>query len=191
MPTGIILAGGKSSRMGSDKGLLKLLNKSLVEHAIDILNPCCEDIIISSNNKEYEKFGFPVIGDIYKEKGPMGGIHAALNATATKKNLILSCDMPFITKELLSFLIEKQEDSIAVIPVHKDRPEPLCGIYSTKILPYIEQSISNKELKLMDLLNFVSALFPIVDSEDFYKPDLFNNINSKTDLGRARELLSS
>jgi molybdopterin-guanine dinucleotide biosynthesis protein A len=76
--SGIILAGGKSSRMGQDKGLMLFRGKQMVQYSIELLNLFTSQILISSNNQEYNQFGFPVVSDIYKECGPIGGLHAAV-----------------------------------------------------------------------------------------------------------------
>src|ERR1035437_7677768 len=94
---GYILAGGKSSRMGTDKGLLVFNKKTIIQHVIAQLKPVVKEVIIVSNNRDYEKFGVKVIADIIKNIGPAGGIHAALSHSNTNHNFIVSCDMPFIT----------------------------------------------------------------------------------------------
>ena len=103
--TGVILAGGKSSRMGTDKGLLELNGKPLIQYAIDTLKSIGLEIIIISNNSDYEQFGFPVYPDIIPDKGPIGGVYTALSYSSTEKNLIVSCDTPFLSKKLLNYLI--------------------------------------------------------------------------------------
>ncbi len=96
--TGIILSGGKSSRLGEEKGLALFNGKPLIQYAIDILKPVCDKIIISANNQldEYAKFGFEIVEDQVKGIGPMAGLIAGLNKSVTRYNFVLSCDTPFV-----------------------------------------------------------------------------------------------
>ena len=98
--TAIILAGGKSSRMGSDKGLVLLNGKPMISYIIEILKKMQIPIIIISNNENYKQFGLPVFADIIKEKGPLGGIYTGLKNSKTESNIIVSCDVPFYQIEL-------------------------------------------------------------------------------------------
>ncbi len=82
--TGIILAGGKSSRMGEDKGLVLLNGKPMIQYVIEALKGVVSDIIIISNNASYNKFGIPVYPDIIKDKGPVGGIFTGLHHSKTQ-----------------------------------------------------------------------------------------------------------
>ena len=85
------MAGGKSSRMGTDKGLMTFQGKRLVEYAIELLQPFCSEIIISTNQAGYEGFGFKTVSDVYRDCGPVGGLHAALSESNYDYNLIVSC----------------------------------------------------------------------------------------------------
>lgn len=100
--TGIILAGGKSSRMGKDKGLCDFKGKALVSYAIETLRPLCGNLMISANYfpEKYAEFDLPVIADEVKNIGPMGGILSCLKQSHTQHNLVLSCDTPFVTTDV-------------------------------------------------------------------------------------------
>ena len=102
--TGIILAGGKSTRMGTDKGFLLLNNKPFVQYSIDALQPLVSEIIIVSDNPDYDRFGLKRINDTIKDAGPVAGICSGLEASSTAYNLILSCDIPLITSKILQKL---------------------------------------------------------------------------------------
>jgi len=181
--TGIVLAGGLSSRMGRDKGLLPYKGKLMVEYAIDILIKYCDEIIISTNNSEYSQLGYPLVADIYKGKGPLGGIHAGLKASKTMYNIFLSCDMPLINTEAIELLIQQITPNVlGLIPKYGDRIEPMCGIYTKQLVPEIEKSIQNNNLKLRLFIHDQA-----IDQVDFqiltqkYK-NLFSNINFPTDI---------
>ncbi|MEA1896496.1 MAG: molybdenum cofactor guanylyltransferase [Bacteroidota bacterium] len=189
--TGIILSGGKSSRMGSDKGLLVFHGKPLIQYAIDVLKELCDEIIICANNPAYDIFGFPVIKDVYPDLGPIGGIYTGLLNSGTESNFVLSCDMPFINPQTIIHLLSKREKTLASIPIHsKNMIEPLCALYSKTILPQLTKQIRNKDLKLMNLLKTVDINWVKMDSGfEFYHPDLFFNVNDQDSLKIAETIM--
>ena len=189
--TGIILAGGKSKRMGTDKGFVRLLNKPLIQYAIDILKPLCRHLIISSNNPDYEQFGLPVIEDLVEDAGPMSGIFSGLSFSSTRKNLVLSCDMPLVNKGLLEALLN-DESGIMAVPEHDSLLEPLCACYPKESKDLLEDYLNSARFKLMDLIkeNPVSKIH-IHPGLPFYSDNLFININRPEDLQRATRLYPS
>lgn len=180
--TGIILAGGKSSRMGQDKAFLDFQGKKLIEYSIDLLKPLCSQLLISVNQPGYEQFGIELIVDQYKNCGPIGGFHAALNASGDDWNLVVSCDTPFLNPELFEMLLEKREDWQAVIPFHENGMEPLAALYHRDMAEYFEQSIQKGDYKLHRILK--QANVKLVDVSDLLNkyPNLFSNLNSPGDL---------
>ena len=102
--TGIILAGGKSSRMGSDKALLLYRGKAFLTHVINALIPLVDDIIIVSNDERHSQFNYRRISDTIIDAGPLAGIHAGLTDSNTENNLVLSCDVPLIQTSILEFI---------------------------------------------------------------------------------------
>ncbi len=128
--TGIILAGGKSSRMGSDKGFLKLNKKPFVQYSIEALKPFVSEIMIVSDNSAYDIFGLKRITDCIKNAGPVSGIYSGLEASKTDYNLILSCDIPLITSEVLQKLIDAIDDASEIIQVESEgKSMPLIALY--------------------------------------------------------------
>ena len=127
--TGIILAGGKSSRMGEDKGLMSFKGKAMIQHIIDAVKPLVSTIVIIANNKDYEQFGYPVYEDIIKGKGPLAGIYTGLTHSKAEKNMVLSCDVPFVNGEILKLLIEACKDVDVAIPEKNNRTHQLIGVY--------------------------------------------------------------
>lgn len=184
--SGYILAGGKSSRMGSDKGLIVFIQKTIVEHVIEQLKPTVKNIIIVSNNPEYKKFGFPLISDQIEDAGPAGGIHAALTHSSTKSNFIVSCDMPFITSSAINYLIGKSSSYQITVPIYKQKLEPLFGIYSKQCLSLWTQLIQNGTFKLQNLIDHFKALKLNVDDNLIFNDKLFTNLNTKDDLKNAK-----
>lgn len=176
--TGIILAGGKNSRMGTDKGLLKIDGKNIIERIIEELKKTVDEIIIISNQKKYDYLGFKVYNDIIKNCGPMGGIHTALTYSETKKNLIVSCDMPFLSKNIFDIIVNSSSKCDIAIPEHDGgKLEPLCAIYSKSCLDTFAKLIENEDWKLKNALKYFS-----VKKNSFIKNKLpkncFLNINT-------------
>ena len=182
--TGIILAGGVSSRMGKDKGLCEFKGKSLVSYAIEALFPICDTILISSNNTEdYQKFGLDVVVDEHKNIGPIGGIYSSLSRSATKHNLVISCDTPFINTQLLEYVLENVDGYDIVVPEHGNSYiEPLAGYYSTSVISVLEDSIKAIDFKLMNLFSKVKYKSIKVDTISGYSAKLFKNLNTPSDL---------
>jgi molybdopterin-guanine dinucleotide biosynthesis protein A len=183
--TGIILAGGKSSRMGMEKGLVKFKNKPLIQYAIDTLGPACGQIIISSNSNAYQYTGLRIIPDEVRGIGPVGGIHACLNASATNDNIVLSCDTPFINKALIGHLIQNHQGALAAVPwFGNDKYEPVSAYYHKDFAKVLAAFIRDKNYKLPDIFNKVKITKLRMEGLDFYYPGLFYNINSREDIER-------
>jgi molybdopterin-guanine dinucleotide biosynthesis protein A len=191
--TGIILAGGKSSRMGLDKGLAMLAGSPLAAYPIRTLTVQTYRIIISSNNTEYAKFGFPVVPDLFPEIGPMGGLYSCLVNSYTETNLVLSCDMPFIKPELFSFLLENSADNQIVLPSFDGiHPEPMCGIYRKGILPLMEKFLEKGNYKLPDLFKEINfRMIPLTPELEFNSRAMLMNINTLEDLHQAEKIIQS
>jgi molybdenum cofactor guanylyltransferase len=191
--TGIILAGGKSSRMGMDKGLLVLGGKTLVEIAIQNLSALCDIILISSNSTDYSKFGLEVVPDKFPDIGPMGGIYSSLLKSETELNLVLSVDLPFINAGLLKYLVEQSHDVEVAVPWSgQEFYEPLCACYNRSVVSLIEKSINQGNYKLPDLFKTI-RLNPLIINEQlpFFNSNLFHNINTKSDLISAENMMNS
>lgn len=186
--TGVILAGGKSSRMGTDKGVLELNGKKIIEHIIYSIQPVVDEIIIISNTANYNYLGLKVYSDIIKECGPLAGIHTALTHSSTERNLVVSCDIPFINSELLSYIVENAGGCEVAIPVHKGNTEPLCAVYSKNCTDRFEELISKNVLKMHNVFHhFITKEIFISEKQYFYHPKLFVNINTPAELDKQKE----
>ncbi len=129
--TGIILAGGKSSRIGSDKGFLLLNNKTFIRHIIEAIQPHVNEIIIVSNNADYDVFNLKRVNDLIKNAGPLAGIYTGLHHSNTKNNLVLSCDVPLINSEILKQLTDNVEENIDIIQLESNsKTMPLIALYN-------------------------------------------------------------
>jgi len=176
----VILAGGKSSRMGQDKGLIPVNGKPMVQHLINATKPLKLKTIIIANNSNYDAFGIPVYKDIYQDSGPLGGIHSGLINSQTSRVIVLSCDTPFVSTEFIEYLIKIANTHDIIIPKHGSKTHPLIGIYSENILNVLNESINNNKLKVMELIKKTSHSIHTVTSE--FPEGIFENINTKKDL---------
>lgn len=181
--TGIILAGGKSSRMGKDKCFVKYRENFLIQSTIDAFLPLIETILISANNAKFNDFGYVIVNDEFQDCGPIGGIFSTLKKSPSDINIIAPCDMPFITTDLFRFLLDNLNDYDAVVPIFKGKAEPLTGIYTKKILPIVKNQIETKNFKILNLLNSIKTNFvKIAPSVKCYSENLFTNVNYLEDL---------
>jgi molybdopterin-guanine dinucleotide biosynthesis protein A len=182
--TVIILAGGQSSRMGSNKALTPFFGKPLIVYSIDVARLFTGNILISANNHDLDYLGFPVVKDELKVRAPLAGIHAGLRASNTDWNLILSCDMPNITKALLERLSAGLDQQVRmVLPLHDGFIEPLCGFYHRDLISLIERNFKDGKLSLLDLPGDVPhKLIDLADRPPEEIALLFKNVNEKKDL---------
>lgn len=177
-----ILAGGKSSRMGTDKGLVFFREKPMVKHVIDALKQKFSSIKIISNASEYTKFGLPVIPDLVKETGPIGGIYTGLMQSSTDWNFFVACDMPFLDLSVIEKLEEFIDESDCVVATVQQQPEPLCAFYNKSCIPVIGEMITGNNFKLQDLLKKLRTRKVEFDFSENDKLNPFLNLNSMNEL---------
>lgn len=176
--TGIILAGGRSRRMGREKGLVDFHGKPLIQYGIDLLSQFTDRILISSGNSEYLDFGLELVPDEIIGQGPAAGLAASLGISLTPWNLVLACDLPFLEPELISNLFNKAENTMGVIPIHNGVYEPLAALYHKDLLPVFEASVYSGNLALHKILATCKVQYfdttPLIQKY----PHLFTNFNS-------------
>lgn len=180
-----VLAGGKSSRMGSDKGLMLFKGKPLIQHVIEQLEPAVNRVVLVANNAAYEDFGLEVIEDTIKGIGPAGGIYSALKHTGASRNFIVSCDMPFVTTGVIEFIIQSSFQSQVTLPVHHQKTEPLCGVYAKECLTKWYELIQQNIVRLNDMITYFKLLKLNVDNNELFIDPLFQNINTQYDFENA------
>jgi molybdenum cofactor guanylyltransferase len=180
--SGIILSGGQSSRMGSDKAFIEFQGKKLIEYPINLLQQFCNEIIISANSQEYEKLGFKVIRDDFPGCGPIGGIFSSLKHSSNDWNMVVSCDTPFLSSELISKLLEIISDFQCLVPVHFGKIEPLVALYHKSCLPVLTEKINSGNYKIRLLFESLPTLFIDVSDLTDNNPLLFSNFNSPADM---------
>lgn len=179
----IILAGGKSSRMGNDKGLLMLNNKPMIAHVMETLNQLTSDIIVVSNQEEYNGFGLPVFEDMIKEAGPLAGIYTGLSHSKHKKNIVVSCDVPFVSVELLTFLLENSLDNDVTIPLKNNKTHQVIGVYDKGCVEVFKQELDNNQRKMKVALEKVKL--NVVDANRFDELE-FTNVNTPSELKKIQ-----
>ncbi|PTN08824.1 molybdenum cofactor guanylyltransferase [Mangrovibacterium marinum] len=179
---GIILAGGKSSRMGTDKGLMMYRGKLLAQYAIDLLRPLCSEIIISTNDPDYEQFGLKTVPDSFYNCGPLGGLHAALSESRFNYNMVVSCDVPFVVPELFSLLLAERQGADVVVPVHQNGIEPLVALYRKEVASLLEIKLMAGNYRVQQVIRSCHAREVAVDGLLKRYPDLFRNLNAMVDL---------
>ena len=178
--TGIILAGGKSSRMGTDKGFLLLNNKPFLQYSIEALKPLVEEILIVSDNKSYDVFGFKRINDITKNAGPVAGICSGLEASTTEYNLILSCDIPLISSDLLQKIINNIDDTSEVIQVESNgKSMPLIAMYKKKVTSTFKTLLLGNERRLRVAIKNCKSKNIVLEKKYEFST---MNVNTQTEL---------
>ncbi|PJJ09230.1 molybdenum cofactor guanylyltransferase [Flavobacterium sp. 1] len=155
--TAIVLAGGKSQRMGTDKGMLDLNGKTFIQHICDALQPIVDsNILIVSANKEYDALGFSRVEDIIENKGPVGGLYTALMESKTKVNLVLSIDVPLVSTELLEWLIKNHDETYMITQTKSgDKINPLIGVYDRSMRIVFGEHMAGNQLKLRQVIEDV------------------------------------
>ena len=191
-----IIAGGQSRRMGRDKAFVELGGKALIERVIEGSANLgqSETILITNKPAQYAHLGLPMFRDILPDKGSLGGIYTALLKAANEFVLALACDMPFISTELLRFMIRQvSEDTDIVVPRVDGYPQGLHAIYKkTCIAPIAEQLAANR-LKIIRFYDQMRVRY--LDEADYAAFDpqgrSFANLNTPEELAEAERLLAA
>ncbi len=186
-----IIAGGKSSRMGTDKGLLALRDKMLIEWVIDELRLIFKEITIVSNNAAYRQLGLEVMEDEIKGLGPAGGIYTALKHSSAEKFFVVSCDMPFITLPAIQYMVDHSAGMQITVPVYRQKVQPLFAVYTKSCLPVWTRLIHEKMIKLQEMLEYFNLCKLDVDAVAIFTDKMMMNINDKSDLEQGYNFLKN
>lgn len=189
--TGAILAGGKSSRMGSDKAFVKLDNHPIIKYIIQEIKPETGELLLVTNNQPaYRHLGLPLVSDIYANRGPLSGIHSALVHARFDRVLVLACDMPFLSRKLVRYLIGQSQDYDVTVPLLKGYPQPLLAVYARTCLESVEVSLQKPNPRIIDFYSRVRVKY-VKENEFsmFVDPRrVFFNVNTPDDLALARNM---
>ncbi|MGF7185890.1 molybdopterin-guanine dinucleotide biosynthesis protein A [Desulfitispora alkaliphila] len=190
--TGVILSGGKNSRMGRNKAFLTLdEKKSFIEKAVDTFNQVFDETIIVTNEpNKYENLKAKVVTDIIPQKGPLSGIHAGLVTAQNDYAFTIACDMPFVNRSLIELLVSEAPGYEIVVPQMGNYLQPLHAVYHKKCIKPIEQCLKENIKKIIAFypwvkINFVSEekMKSVTDLDK-----VFFNVNDLQTLEKAKEL---
>ena len=190
--TGVILAGGQSSRMGFNKAEAEMNGESMLIRMIEKLKDVTSTIIISSGNISYPNIPYPQVPDEHPQCGPIGGIYSVLKCSNSSLNLVVSCDIPLVSVSLLKYMVVNAEknDAFITVPVdHEGQLHMTCAVYRKDILPIIEQQIKAHAFKMKDLLDLTSVEYIKISKEHpLFQEYAFMNVNRPNALEEARKL---
>lgn len=192
--TAVILAGGKSIRMGFDKQLLSVNKMRLINLLIKKLYNEFEEIIIVTNTPSYYKnLSCKIVCDEIKDKGPLGGIHAGLKNASSKYVYVLACDMPNVNLEYIRFMkskINEKEVDACITKLGKEYIEPFNAFYSKTTLKEIENNLLNGKKSIHSYIEKINTLYIEEKQARKFSPnwDMFFNLNTKEDLGKYQHL---
>ncbi|WP_026956220.1 molybdenum cofactor guanylyltransferase [Algoriphagus vanfongensis] len=176
-----ILCGGKSSRMGQEKGLVAWKGKSFLTWILEAIAPVTGEIFLVTQNEKYQSFQLPMVADSYENKGPVSGIYSALHHSKSEWNLILSCDIPAIQSSFLLDLIAAAKENESPIVLYSDgiHDYPLIAIYHKSLETEFEKAVLKNRLKLCDVVN---SFFPKKLRIDPENQNYLANVNSLKEL---------
>ena len=187
---GFILAGGQSTRMGRPKGLLPVAGKPMIVRLAHVMEVTGRPPVIIGPPGEYGGLGFRVVPDDRRGWGPLGGIATALRVSDCGWNLIVGCDLPFLTSEWLEFLIHRAADSPAEVvkPASERGLEPLCAMYRKRAQPMIAEALARGVRKITDGLAELTMATIAPGEWKAFDPmgRLFKNVNTPGDYQEAR-----
>jgi molybdopterin-guanine dinucleotide biosynthesis protein A len=188
--TAFVLAGGKSSRMGSDKAFLRLGDETLLSQALKLAGNVAEAVWIVGDAKKLAAFG-RVVEDVYRDRGPLGGIHAALSGSTTEVNVMLAVDLPFVTQKLLQYLLSRALESGAMVTVPRTGSgfQPLGAVYRRGFAEVAEQSLLEGKNKIDSLFARVETC--VIEESELvragFSEQMFRNLNTPEELEKAKE----
>ena len=181
-----ILAGGKSTRMGTDKAFLNFEGRTLLARSLDLARSVSSDVRIVGSRDKFAPFA-PVVEDIFRDCGPLSGIHAALRASQAEINLMLAVDMPFVSRAFLEYLIEQARaapDAIVVVPRCEGSRQPLCAIYRREFAAAAEDALRAGRYRIDSL--FESVRTRVIEQAELEKAgfasNIFRNLNTPEEL---------
>lgn len=194
---GFVLAGGESARMGRDKALLEIAGVTLVERAARLVKTVAGSATVVGQPRAFQKLKVRAIADDWPGAGPLGGIATALRASEAAWNLIVACDLPYLTREWLEFLLKRaadlSEEADAVLPMNERGAEPLCAMYHKRCESAMWLALDRGTRKVTDGLARLRVAH--VEREEWKGFDskgmLFKNMNSPEDYEEARRRLDS
>ena len=191
--TGVLLAGGKSRRMGADKRFLTVGEQTLLERSCNILSRIFERVcIVIAQDSQPLETPVPVLRDLIPSCGSLGGMYTGLHQAATPYVFLSACDMPFIHADLIRYMVDAKAEVDIVLGYWNGRPQPTHAVYSRNCLSVVEALVRSGDLKLQKLLATPALRVRLITEDEIRKIDpdgrSFLNVNTPSDLERARSL---
>ena len=190
--TGIILAGGKNLRMGKNKAFLEIKGQRIIDRTKQLFVDLFDEVFLVANSPlDYLDLNLRVVSDLFPGGGALGGIYSGLFHASHSHAFVAACDMPFLNKALISHLSTLSPGYDIVIPKMEDGWQPLHAVYSQKCLPFMEDLLQKKNLKIIDFFPKVKKREVTTEEILPFDPQLvsFLNVNTPEDLARAEDLL--
>jgi molybdopterin-guanine dinucleotide biosynthesis protein A len=185
--TGIILSGGKSLRMGENKAFIEIEGVPIIQRIYTLFKELFHEVIIVTNQIElFKKFDSKIYSDLLPNKGALGGLYTGLFFSNFHYSFCVACDMPFLNKSLVQYLIKRIGDEDVIVPRTKDGLQPLHAIYSKNCLDPIKEIIEQGKFKIIDIFHRVQV--NIIEEADFISLDPFRE--SFINVNTPKELLS-
>ena len=192
--TGVIQAGGKSTRMGGEpKALLELGGRRIIERVLDAVRPVVDDVLIVTNTPDlYDFLGVPMVPDVYPDHGSLGGIFSGLASAGGEAAFTVACDMPFLHPDVARLVVGRAGEGDVVIPRVGEQLETMHALYAKACLPHIEARLKAGRLKIVGFFDDVRVVeIPEADVARHRAPDVvFMNVNTPDELARARALVA-
>jgi len=176
--------------MGADKAFVTLDGRTLLARALELARSVTAEVRIVGDAAKFAAFA-PVVEDVFRECGPLGGIHAALRASTAELNLMLAVDLPFVTRSLLEYLIERAQGSSAMVTVARAGGgwQPLCALYRPEFGDAAEKALRQGQYKIDTL--FDPQRTQVIGEGELkgrgFSPETFRNLNTPEELARAGE----
>jgi molybdenum cofactor guanylyltransferase len=192
--TGVLLAGGKSRRMGEDKRYLAVGEQTLLERGLEVLQSIfCEVLVVIAQDSPPLSIDTRVVRDLVPECGSLGGLYTGLTQATTPYIFVVACDMPFLNQTVIAQFTNRRTTDDIVIAKLDDRLHPMHALYSKRCLPALEQMIRARQLKIQEIVSQSSLRVRYVTEVDLLTIDpsghSFYNVNTMADLEAARSLL--
>jgi molybdopterin-guanine dinucleotide biosynthesis protein A len=190
--TGVIQAGGRSTRMGGrPKALLELAGRRIIERVLDAVAPVVDDVLIVTNTPElYAFLDLAMVADVYPDHGSLGGIFSGLAAAPGEAAFTVACDMPFLHREVVRLVVARAGEGDVVIPRVGEQLETMHAVYGKACLAPIEARLAAGRLKIVDFFDRVRVVE--IDAAAVARhraPEVvFMNVNTPEELARARAL---
>jgi len=189
--SGVILAGGRSSRMKFNKAFAEIGGRPVINIIIDKFSRLFDETIIISNEPQlYEQLGLDIYPDVYPRMGPVSGIHSGLYHAHYDAAFVSGCDVPFINMELVEYMINNLGDYDSVVPEIDSYLQPLSAVYSRKCLPVLTACLQNNKVKLIRIFEELNAkVLPRYELEKFgIVEEIFLNVNDIEALNIATKI---